>query len=329
MSAPGTRVGLTVPLADEAMGSIGEIASLADQFGYDDIWSSETSRGDAFTPLVLASGSTLRLGTAIVPVFTRGPALLAQSFSSLMAVAPGRVIAGIGASSPAIVGAWNDIEFRRPVQRVRDTITFLRAALTGEKVTAEYQTFSVNGFRLAEAPGHAPPIHVAALREQMLRLAGSEADGVILNWLSADDVPMVARTVHDAGDNTEVVARIFVCVSDNADLVRAKARRHIAAYQSVPAYAEFQRWVGRGGQLTPMWEAWNAGDRRRALDVIPDEVVDDLIIHGSAAQCRKHIQRYVDAGVDTVVLDFMDWDSNTAHAMRALGDFSDRKDGQL
>jgi len=142
---------------------------------------------------------------------------------------------------------------------------------------------------------------VAALREGMLRLAGRESDGAIINWLSPTDVRRVAEVVNDAagGEEREIVARIFVCPSENAEVVRAAGRFAIAAYLNVPVYAEFHRWLGRGPQLQGMWDAWKAGDRKAALAAIPDEVVDDILIHGSPAECRAKIQAYFDNGVTT------------------------------
>ena len=89
------------------------------------------------------------------------------------------------------------------------------------------------------------------------------------------------------GEEREVVARIFVCPSENAEVVRAGARYAIAAYMNVPVYAAFQEWLGRGEQLTGMWAAWKAGDRKAALEAIPDEVVDDLVVHGSPASAGR------------------------------------------
>jgi probable F420-dependent oxidoreductase len=269
--------------------------------GYSDVWSSEADGTDAFTPLALASAWTpsLRVGTAIVPAFTRGPALLAQSVAAMAEAAPGRFALGLGTSSDVIVKRWNDIDFERPFYRVRDTLRFLRAALSGERVDEAYDTFAVRGFRLGRPPAVVPPILVAALRPGMLHLAGREADGVILNWLAATDVPTAIREV---GAAKEIVARIFVCPSEDADAVRAQARRLIAAYLNVPVYAAFHEWLGRGPLLAGMWDAWKAGDRKAALAAIPDQVVDDLVIHGSPAEVRRKINAYVDNGVTTPVL---------------------------
>ena len=295
-----TRYGITVPF-DVALAEHREWYEELVALGYSDVWSSEADGTDAFTPLALAAAwaPSLRLGTAIVPVFTRGPATLAMSVASMAEAAPGRFVCGVGTSSEAIVEAWNGISFDRPYQRTRDVVRFLRAVLAGEKVDEEYATFTVRGFRLSRRPAQVPPILVAALRPGMLRLAGREGDGAVINWLSADDV---AKVVPEVGAGKEVVARIFVCPSEDTDAVRAAGRRLIAAYLNVPVYAAFHEWLGRGPRLAGMWEAWRAGDRRAALAAIGDDVVDDLIVHGSPAQCRATIDRYVANGVTTTAL---------------------------
>ena len=316
------RDGMTIPLPGHLHAQRDRIVELAD-LGYTDVWSAESDGADGFTPLALAAAweSRLRLGTAIIPAFTRGPACLAQSVASLADAAPGRFTIGIGSSSDVIVGRWNGIPFEQPYRRVRDTVRFLRDALSGEKVAQRYDTFEVNGFRLGVKPEVSPPILVAALREQMLRLAGREGDGAIINWLAPHDVAAVASVVNEAaGGSAEIVARIFVCPSDNAEVVRAGARYAIAAYMNVPVYAEFQRWLGRGDALAGMWEAWAAGDRRQALQEIPDEVVDDLVVHGTPEQCRARIDEYVAAGVTTTALAILGLDPDVSHgdAVRAL-----------
>lgn len=318
------RHGMTVPFAGISLSEHRDWFRELVDLGYTDVWSAESDGADGLTPLTLASAwaPELRLGVAILPVYTRGPALLAQSAAALADAAPGRFVLGIGASSNVIVERWNGIPFDQPYQRTRDTVRFLKAAFAGEKVEQRYDTFEIQGFRLGVRPATPPPILVAALREGMLRLAGREADGAIINWLSADDVTTVAPIVNQAGGSgggKEIVARIFVCPSTDTDAVRAQARRAIAAYLNVPVYAAFHRWIGRGERLQPMWDAWAAGDRKLALEVIDDEVVDELIVHGSPEACREHIARYVEAGVTTPALSIMPFGGvDLRQAMRDL-----------
>jgi probable F420-dependent oxidoreductase len=317
------RPGMTVPLPGPLHTHREQLHELAD-LGYTDIWSAEADGGDGLTPLALAAAwePRLRLGTAILPAYTRSPALMAQSAAALADAAPGRFALGIGTSSNVIVERWNGVPFVEPYKKVRDMVRFLRDAFAGEKITKAYDTFEIQGFRLGVHPEQTPPILVAALREGMLRLAAREADGAIINWLGPDDVPKVTAVIADAagGEQREIVARIFVCPSENAEVVRAGARYAIAAYMNVPVYAAFQDWIGRGEQLTDMWAAWKAGDRKAALAAIPDEVVDDLVVHGSPADCRAKIQRYFDNGVTTSSLAILPLDPELTHdaAVRAL-----------
>ena len=298
---------MTVPLPrglDNQREGLRELVDL----GYKEAWSSEANGADAFSPLVLGAvhAPELRLGTAIVPAYTRGPALLAQSVATMAAIAPGRFALGVGSSSNVIVESWNGIPFENPYKKTRDIVRFLKLALEGEKVSVDFETLQVEGFRLGmEIPSTPVPILIAALREGMLRLAGREGDGAIINWLSAEDVKTVSQIVHDQGPNKEIVARIFVCPNPDTETVRAQAKRAIASYLNVPVYRAFHEWLGRTEVLQEHWKKWDEGDRAGSLDAMPDTVVDDLIVHGTPEECRNHIDRYIKNGVTTAALMIM------------------------
>ena len=295
---------MTVPLGGIPLADHAAVYAALDDAGFTDVWSSEVAGADAFTPLALAAAWSprLRLGTAITPVFTRGPGLLAMSAAALAEAAPGRFALGVGASSPVLVRDWNAIAFDEPFKRTRDVLRFLRAALRGETVDGAFDTFAVRKFTLERPPAVPPPVVLAALRPGMLRLAAAEADGVILNWLAADDVPTALAEVGERRPGFEVAARIFVCPTEDATYARALGRRMITGYLTVPAYAAFHRWLGREDSLGPMWQAWAAGDRRGASAAVPDEVVDALVPHGSPEQCVAAVRRYADNGVDVPVV---------------------------
>ena len=307
------RWSLSVPLDGFTLAEHAEVAREAERLGYTDAWSYEADGLDAFAPLAVVGQATrMRLGTAIVNVFTRGPATLAQSAAGLAEIAPGRFCLGVGAGSQPIVESWNGGKFSRPATRVRETAQFLRAALAGERVVFKGETFTVDGFRLTKAPAQPVPIYVAALREGMLKVAGEAGDGVILNWLSPDDVPRSVSVVRGAAkqagrdpDAIEVTARLFVNLDPpgpESDLV---VRRHIAGYLNVPVYRAFQEWLGRTEVLGPMWAAWGGGDRKGAVAAIPEQVMDDLIPRGSLSELKARIQRYLDRGIDTAFLSLM------------------------
>jgi probable F420-dependent oxidoreductase len=303
------RWGITFPLDAIPLSAHREVLLEAERLGYTDAWTAEVDGADAFTPVALAAAWTeqLRLGTAIASVFTRGPALLAQTAAAVAEAAPGRFCLGIGASSHVIVENWNGVKLERPLERVRETLAFLRAAFAGERAASE--ALGVRGFRLGRRPAEPPPVFVAALRKRMLELAGSMGDGVIINWLGANDVPKVVAVAKEAAraagrdpDALEVVCRIFVIATDNQDISRFIARRAIAGYLTTPVYSAFQRWLGRGESLRPMQEAWLAGDRQGATELVPDQAIEELMVAGSPQACLDQIEAYVRAGVTVPVL---------------------------
>ena len=310
MTPAAPRWGLTVPLTGVRLPAHRDLVTALPGLGYTDVWSAETAGADAFTPLALAASwePALRLGTAIVPAFTRGPALIAMSAAALADAAPGRFVLGLGASSPVIVQNWNSVAYDEPYRRVRDVLRIVRAALAGERVDGEFDTVTVRRFRLEQPPLQPPPILLGALRPQMLRLAGREADGAILNWLAARDVARCRAEI--ASDDAEVAARIFVCPTGDEQFARNVGRLLISTYLTVPAYAAFHEWLGRGPALARMHERWAAGDRAGAAAAVPDEVVDELVLHGTPDRCRELITEYARAGVSTPVLALLptpDW----------------------
>jgi probable F420-dependent oxidoreductase len=235
----------------------------------------------------------MRLGTGIVGVFTRGRALLAQHAAALADASGGRFVLGLGSSSDVIVERWNGIPFARPLTRVRETVEALRPVLRGER--------GPGGFRLEAHPAAPVPIYVAALRSRMLRLAGEVADGTFVNFLPLSAAARVVATI-GAPEGHDVVCRFF-CLPVPEEEGVAKARHLLAAYATVPVYEAFYRWLGWGEAIDPMVAAWRAGDRRRALELVPDALVKDVFVFGDADAMRERLEAFAAAGITTLCLD--------------------------
>lgn len=278
------------------------VVRAAEAAGYTDAWTGETGGHDGFTPLVLAAAWTerMRLGTGVVNVFTRGPAVLAQHAAALQDASAGRFCLGIGSSSNVIVERWNDIPFERPRTRVRETVAFLRAALGGERAG--------KGFKLEQPPPAPVPIVIAALRERMLRTAGELGDGAFVNFLPLSALPQVMEQIH-AGEREggkepgsgEVLCRFF-CLQGDPEQALPLARWMFAAYATVPVYEAFFRWLGFGEAIDPMVEAWRGGDRAKAVELAPRSLVEDIFILGSAEDQRRRLRSYADGGVTCPVV---------------------------
>ena len=216
--AASRRWGLTLPLPGITLADHRTVLPEAERLGYTDAWTGEADYGDAFTPLAVAAGCTerMRLGTGIANTFTRGPATLAASAFSLADAAPGRFCLGLGSSSDTIVRDWNGFAFDRPLQHTREVLLLVREALSGTRVARTFATASMQGFRLVRPPVAPVPIYLAAQRAGMLRLAGELADGVLLNWLTPDNVPRsvaIAREAAAGADATRPRSRPSVAFS--------------------------------------------------------------------------------------------------------------------
>jgi probable F420-dependent oxidoreductase len=290
-----SRWGLTLPLPGLPLADHQDLVLRAESAGYTDLWSGETNGPDGFTPLALAAAWTdrARLGTGIVGVFQRGPALLAQEAAALTDASAGRFVLGIGSSSDRIVEGWNQIPFERPLTRVRDTLDFLRTALQGER--------TATGFKLETAPQRRVPIVLAALRGKMLDLAVESADGAFTNFLPLGALPKVTAQLRDAPEDFELLCRFF-CLPGEREAVEPLARFMFSSYITVPVYAAFYRWLGYGAEIDAMISAWEAGDRQAAAAAAPWELIEDTFVFGSPAEMRQRLDAFVAGGVTLPIL---------------------------
>jgi probable F420-dependent oxidoreductase len=289
------RWGLTLPLPGLGLRDHEGLVRRAEAAGYTDLWSGETNGPDGFTPLALAAAwtSEIRLGTGVVGVFQRGPALLAQQSAALADASGGRFVLGIGASSDRIVEGWNGIPFERPRSRVSETVDFMRAALAGER--------TATGFKLEAAPPEPVPIVLAALRGKMLELAVAKADGAFTNFLPISGLPRVKEAIAEAGEDFELLCRFF-CLPGEREQVEPLARFMFSSYVTVPVYAAFYRWLGHGDAIAPMCEAWEAKDRARAAELAPWELIEEMFIFGSPDRMHHRLGEFVAGGITLPVL---------------------------
>jgi probable F420-dependent oxidoreductase len=304
------RLGVTPPVEMAGVAAAVELSIRAEELGYTDVFSSEVGSADAFSPLaaVATRTSQVRLGTALVPIYTRPPALVAMTAASMQALSGGRFVLGIGTSTPHIVERWMGLRFTNPVGRVREYVESVRRILAGEKVTFEGEEVRIDGFRHQAESVPDVPIHVGALGPRMCRLAGAIADGVQFAFLTPDGVRSALEEVgagmREAGRTAvdfDTVIRIPIAV-DEPDPVRELARRYVAGYAAVPTYEAALRRQGLGDAAAPSVQMWRAGDRTQAVSLLPDEVVDALFVCGTPDECWARLNEYAEAGVRTAIL---------------------------
>ncbi|MBK5231487.1 MAG: LLM class F420-dependent oxidoreductase [Thermoleophilia bacterium] len=305
------RWGLTLPLPLTSLADHRPFVEQAEAEGYTDLWTGETGGPDGFTPLALSSAWTekIRLGTGIVGVFQRGPALLAQQAAALTDASSGRFVLGIGASSDRMVAGWNEIPFEKPLTKVEQTLDFLRVALAGERTRT--------GFKLETAPAHPTPIVLAALRGKMLRLAVEKADGAFSNFLPLGGLPQVTAQLEGADPDFEVLCRFF-CIAGEKEQVEPLARFMFSSYVTVPVYANFFRWLGYGDEIQAMCDAWAEKDRQGAAAAAPWELIEDTFLVGSPEYIRERLDAYVDGGITLPIVTPITTPDNMSSLITAL-----------
>jgi probable F420-dependent oxidoreductase len=295
------RLGITIPLDGFQNRHFVELVQHAEKLGFSDAWSYETLAGDAFTPVAAAAAITqrIRLGTAIVPVFTRPPALIALSAANVQQFSGGRFVLGVGISTPTIVEQWMGVPYQMPLTRLRETVAALRAAFTGQRITTSGKTININGFRLGTPPETPVPIYIGAQGELMLRTAAELGDGVIVNYITPETFPKMldeirqgARKGGKDSNSLDITCRILVAVDDEQDIARENLRRELTAYLTVPQYNRFFQWIGYGDEARAALEAWNAGDRRKALTLVPDYMIESIFVFGTSERIVQRLRDY-------------------------------------
>jgi probable F420-dependent oxidoreductase len=306
------RLAISLPVPFATARDCVDLARRAEgEWGYPAIWLAETSAMDSFAlaGAIAVATERVEIGTAIVPVYNRSPAVLGMATGTLEQLSGDRFVLGVGSSSHAIIESWNGIPFELPLTRVRECVAVLRQALAGEKTDFEGRTVRSRGLRLGCLGGRPARIYLAALREKMLNLAGEIGDGLIVNLFPVSAVPQILAA-YRAGANgadrdataDEVVCRFQVAVTDDVPAARNLVRMAFGAYVAQPVYNAYFAWCGFEAEASAVREAFARGDRAGTAAAMSDDLVDRVTILGSAERCREQVASFVAAGVTTPVI---------------------------
>ncbi|MED5328821.1 MAG: LLM class F420-dependent oxidoreductase [Actinomycetota bacterium] len=258
------------PTVDELENSLREAA----EQGFPSYWMPQIFGMDALTAIAVAAKNVpnIRVGTSVVPTYPRHPMVLAQQALTTQSVIGGRLELGIGLShQPVVEGMWG-ISFDKPVRHMSDYLSILTPLLNDRRVSFKGESVIGRG-EITPPPADAPPVLVAALGPQMLRLAGRLADGTI-TWMTGPETirtltaPTISEAAEEAGRPTPQVAMgLPVCVTSDVDAARERADRDYAIYGQLPSY---RAMLDREGAATPadvaiIGDAGEVADRIRAL----------------------------------------------------------------
>ncbi len=262
-------------------GLVSEVAE-AKSLGFEQYWSPQIFDLDVLTAFAVVASQVpdIRLGTAVAPIYTKHPMAMAQQALTLNQVAGGRLDLGIGLSHKPVVEDMWGMSFDRPVKYMSDYLKVLQPLLEVGKVSHRGELVTGRGALGVQADS--PPVFVAALGEQMLKLAGKSADGTV-TWMTGPKTigSLTAPTIREAAGTAgrpepQIIAAIPVCCTTNVDAARARAAEEYAIYGQLPSY---RAMLDREGMTGP----------------------EDLALIGSADEIASGLSAFLEAGVTTVV----------------------------
>jgi len=288
------------------------MARQMDQLGYRSVWLSENRVLDAISMSgAIAATTDLEVGTGIVPVFSRTPAVLAMTAASISRLSGGKPMhLGIGAGGQVTVERWHGVPFQDTVATTEETIDIVKQALAGEKTDVDGSTRRSHGFSIAEGPDFAAYVYVGGMGPKMLDLAARKADGLIVTWLSprilTDFSKRFAESVVDAGrdpQQVQLVPRAYVAVCDDPAAAREGVRRELVEYLISPPYGKYFSSVGFGEEVAAARAGYEARNRQQAVAGVSDALVDEVLICGRTPdEIAEPLRAYFASGADHVMV---------------------------
>jgi alkanesulfonate monooxygenase SsuD/methylene tetrahydromethanopterin reductase-like flavin-dependent oxidoreductase (luciferase family) len=286
---------------ETAMGRV----RLADELGFDSAYTTHVAGRDSLSVLMAYAtvSERLRLGSGVMPIFSRTPVATAQAAATIDEFSGGRMVLGIGVSHKVTVENWFNATIPKPVTQMREYAGIVRALLRGEQpIGGEF--FKTNFGFMGYEPNPDIPIYIAGLSPRMLSLAGEIGDGVVL-WLCGPTyirdvvVPAVREGREKAGkglDGFDIVAAVPSAHTDDRDAAFATMRSELITYASLPFYRRMLEGSGFGEDLAAFDKGIEGGDVEAATAGLSDRMLDELFAIGSAEDVQGGIRRYLDAG---------------------------------
>jgi alkanesulfonate monooxygenase SsuD/methylene tetrahydromethanopterin reductase-like flavin-dependent oxidoreductase (luciferase family) len=270
---------------------------LVERLGYESAYITHIAGRDSITTLMAYASRSQRvlLGTGVVPIYSRTPVAMAQSFATLDEFSGGRAVAGVGLSHRPVVEAWYGQSIDKPLDEMREYVGVLRAILRGEDPPSSEKFSSAFRFMGYQARPDLP-VYLAGLAPGMLRLAGEIGDGVVL-WLCTPDyirdvvVPTVAEGRAKAGkplEGFDIVAAVPSAVTGEPQLARETLRSELIPYFSLPFYRNMIELSG--------YEDDVAGFDKEGPTAISDRFIGALAAIGTAEEAGATVRRYFEAG---------------------------------
>lgn len=287
-------------------------AKMADQQeNVDSLWVPESWGRESFATLGAMSQVTRKvsLGTSIINIYSRTPAIVAMAATTLDMLSDNRTIIGLGASTAAIVENWHGLKFNRPACRMKEYIECLRLMTRGEKVKYNGEFFQINNFKILHQPQRANiPIFMAAVNKKMVSMASKLADGILLYLRPLEELKRTATELKQAtkGKSFEIACS-FICAMSNKEPEKARARAAttLAFYIAVGEY--YSKFLADNGfkiEVEEITAEYRKAGADNAAKYVSDRMLSSLVICGSSEECRESLSKFLSTGITLPIIQF-------------------------
>ena len=284
-----------------------DCAKVLNNYSPDSIWIPETWGMDCGS--ILSNISSIskkpKLGSSIINIYSRSPALIAMSAATIDTLSNGRFILGLGTSSKAIVEDWHGVEFKNQLQRMREYVDIIRLIISGEKVSYKGNFFQLKNFNILITPARKEiPIYLAAINEKMVNLTWEIANGVIFYLRPLSELKMTIKKMQSK-KRIDVACQLITCVSEDSEKAIMRAKQTIAFYVSVgKIYRDFLASNGFQNETSAIFAEYKKSGLKDNHSLVTDDMMNSLSITGTPDDIMKKLRQFVDAGIDLPIIQF-------------------------
>ena len=284
-----------------------QCTELVSKTGIDSIWIPETWGMENFSILSAVSANTItqKIGSSIINIYSRSPAVIAMGAATIDTISNQRLILGLGTSSLPIVETFHGYEFERPLQRMKEYVEIIKLVLSGNPVNYSGEIFNLKNFTLLIKPQRTSiPIYLAAVNQKMIDLTWEVADGVIFYLRPKKEMKETIEKMQ-AKKKIDVTCQIITCVSKDSELAIERAKKTIAFYVSVgKIYREFLASNGFKKETNDIFNEFKESGFKSNHKLVSNSMLEALCISGTPDECKVQLQKFKDTGIDLPIIQF-------------------------
>jgi len=284
-----------------------ECSEILSKTNIDTIWVPETWGMENFSMLSAVSNKTTtqKIGSSIINVYSRSPSSIAMGAATVDTLSDGRLILGLGTSSPPIVETFHGYKFEKPLQRMKEYVEIIRLVLSGKQINYDGEIFNLKNFTLLIKPKRESiPIYLAAVNQKMVNLAWKIGDGVIFYLRPINEMKETIAKMQSK-KKIDVTCQLITCVAEDADIAIERAKKTVAFYVSVgKVYREFLGKNGFNNEITNIFDEFKKSGFKSNHELVTDSMLESLAISGNPEECRRQLRNFKEIGIDLPIIQF-------------------------